>query len=204
MGVFSAFKRTNGGTAAAETAVAQAQAKPYDPEREATLEDGLRQVIDTLDSLAELDGRLRGLERDLIGDSPISLTDLPCGHELCIDGVVPRLMEAALLIGALSRRMHLRMGVIEGALGVRAKPVGMLEETVAEDDDADADQYAEFETADVETFPGALEEADTPPAITDGDAARRAASDDAARAVIAALADAEAGLDALRTRAKAS
>ncbi len=202
MGVFSAFKRNQDGIAPADAAAAHTSGKSYDPEREATLEDGLRQVIDTIDSLAELDGRLRGLERDLIGESPISLSDLPSGRDLSLDGVVPRLMEAALLIGALSRRMHLRLGVIEGALGVRAKPVGAFEEALT--DAIEDDAYAAFEPAEVEAFAERLEEPETPAAITDGEATRRAASDDAARAVIAALADAEAGLSSLRTRAQAS
>lgn len=204
MGVFSAFKRSQDGAGRAETVGAPHHASRYDPNRDSTLEDGLGHIIDTIDSLAELDARLRGLEQDLIGESPISLSDLPGGRDDSREGVVPRLMEAALLIGALSRRMHLRLGVIEGALGVRAKPVGAFEDALADDDEVEDADYEPFETASMEDFAAALDEPETPRAITDRDEARQSASDEAARAVIAALADAEASLSVLRTRAQAS
>lgn len=89
----------------------------------ATLEDGLRRLLDTVDGLVELDARVAAIEADLIGQSPIGLADLPSPQQLGMDGLVPRLMEAGLLIGAVTRRVQLRLGLIEGALGVRARPV---------------------------------------------------------------------------------
>ncbi|MCG8441330.1 MAG: hypothetical protein MI723_05930, partial [Caulobacterales bacterium] len=88
--------------------------------RESTLEDGLRHVLATIDNLKELDSRLSVLEGDLLGDASGDHEELPEPGELGLDGFVPRLMESSLLIGALTRRMHLRMGVLEGALGPRA------------------------------------------------------------------------------------
>lgn len=91
--------------------------------QDVTLHDGLRQMLETIQSLVELDNRLEEVEQDLIGHSPVSLERLPSPEDLGLEGFVPRLMEAALLIGAMGRRMHLRVGVIEGAVGRRARPV---------------------------------------------------------------------------------
>lgn len=112
--------------------------------RDSTMEDGLRHMMATLDSLAELDQRISDLEGDLLGSQALNADALPAPSELGLDGFVPRLMEASLLIGAFSRRMHLRMGVIEGALGLRARPVTDAYVTTPS---ADAD---EAETAKLE------------------------------------------------------
>lgn len=112
--------------AAAVEAIGQiwGEAKP-----EATLEDGLRHLIDTIDGLTALDTRIAELEKDLVGHVAVPLDDFPSPAELGIDGYVPRLQETAMLIGAVARRAHLRVGMIEGAVGLRARPVDTPDDT---------------------------------------------------------------------------
>ena len=95
--------------------------------RDATLDDGIKHIRGAIDNLAELDRRLQLIEGELVGSGVLKLGDLPARSELGLEGAVPRLMEAALVIGALTRRMHLRLGMISGALGCGARPVVSLE-----------------------------------------------------------------------------
>lgn len=124
--------------------------------RDATLEDGLGHVLSTVENLIELDQRIGEIEGDLLGARQIKLDPIPSPDELGIDGLVPRLMESALVIGALTRRMHLRLGTLEGAMGKRAKPVDDVEiegddvYIAADDanDDTGEDPGVEIETSE--------------------------------------------------------
>ncbi len=131
--------------------------------REATMEDGLRHVMMTIDSLIELDQRFGELEQELLGESALNVDPLPEPHDLGLDGLVPRLMESALLIGAASRRMHLRMGVIEGAMGRRARPVDarVSAAPVPAKVQAEAPQAAAPKTVAVPTPAATADDADT-------------------------------------------
>lgn len=95
--------------------------------RDATLEDGIKHLMATMDNLVELDRRLAVVENELVGAGTLNLGDLPQPRDIGLDGFVPRLMEAGLIIGAMTRRMHLRLGVISGALGCGAKPVSAVD-----------------------------------------------------------------------------
>lgn len=123
MGMMNALVRGSRGRSGNDYGKRGGQSAALDSLREATLDEGVKQLLDTINNLLELDARFEDVERDLIGKSPITLERMPSPEELGLNGFVPRLMEAALLIGAITRRMHLRVGVVEGALGKRARPV---------------------------------------------------------------------------------
>ncbi len=122
MGMMSALVRGPRGRATASN-VTKREQPALESLREATLDEGVKQIIATINELIDLDERFADIEKDLIGKSPITLERVPSPEELGLTGFVPRLMEAALLIGAVTRRMHLRVGVVEGALGMRARPI---------------------------------------------------------------------------------
>ncbi len=124
MGMMSAITRSSRGRA---TGAEKSQRPADEAIRDATLDDSVKEILDTINGLMDLEERFEDIERDLIGKSPVALDKIPSPEELGVTGFVPRLMEAALLIGAITRRMHLRVGVVEGALGKRARPVTELE-----------------------------------------------------------------------------
>ncbi len=218
MGVFNAFKRDSRGGFEGDVTPPSTRPRSYDTQREVTLEDGLNQLLQTVEGLVALEHRVAELENDLIGSSPVALQDLPSPAELGIDGLVPRLMETSLLLGALSRRMHLRMGVIEGALGIRAKPTAADLEPLPTQSPAKAAAFAAQAAPAALTNAGAADEQDAMGPIDaasdpsqDGHAAgavleasadtRNEAATDAAKAVIAALAEMKSTLAARRAKA---
>lgn len=90
---------------------------------DASLENGMLQMIASLDGLADLESRLSELEASLVGESDHGLDDLPSAHDLgihceAIESQPPRLLDAALLMGAIVRRAQLRVGCVERALGL--------------------------------------------------------------------------------------
>ncbi len=121
-----------------------------DFQRDSTLDDGMRQVLGTIELLAELDTRLAVIQRDLVGPRGMPDGELPDPRDIGLHGYVPKLMEASLYIGALSRRMHLRAGVIEAAIGRRRRPA--FEDMSA----VDRTRYTVARKKDAAARPGAL------------------------------------------------
>ncbi len=75
--------------------------------------EGYRQLAATVDGLLALDARLADLEARFGCGGFEPLAKLPSSDDLNITDGSPRAMEAAMLIGAISRRAQLRLGVLE-------------------------------------------------------------------------------------------
>lgn len=78
--------------------------------------DGMRQLNDAVSLLASLEARLRLVEDEMTAGEALDLDALPGADAVGVAGEEPRLAEAALLIGAMTRRMSLRLGAVERVL----------------------------------------------------------------------------------------
>ena len=91
--------------------------------RRALMEDGLSQLLGTIEALRALEERLQLVEDEITAGEALTLPALPRAQDVGICDLEPRLMETALLIGATIRRMNLRLGGVERALDGR-EPFG--------------------------------------------------------------------------------
>lgn len=118
-----AFKRARAGLRTSEASDARPSSSPSrssEGMRKALVEDGLRQLVDTIDALSALESRLQLVEDDVTAGEALELPDLPTAKDIGITEFEPRLMETALLIGAITRRLNLRLGGMERALDALA------------------------------------------------------------------------------------
>ncbi|MGD2132899.1 MAG: hypothetical protein PVI23_08905 [Maricaulaceae bacterium] len=94
-----------------------AQHKPRsDALKQALMQDGLAQIVQSIEALHALEQRLQLVEDEMTAGDALSLPELPQAKDVGITETEPRFMEAALLIGAITRRMNLRLGAIERGL----------------------------------------------------------------------------------------
>ena len=127
MGVVSAFLRAIGVDVGVGEAPPSLPAVRTDPR----VEQGMKHMLACIEGLAELDTRLARLHRQVAGARGQPVGELPDPYDLGLDGKSPRVMEAAHYIGALSRRMHVRMSVIEAVANRRARALAALKSPVA-------------------------------------------------------------------------
>ena len=84
--------------------------------KKALMEDGLTQLVATIEALHVLEARIQLVEDEMTAGEALTLPELPTAKDVGVVETEPRFMEAALLIGAITRRMNLRLGAVERAL----------------------------------------------------------------------------------------
>ena len=85
----------------------------------AAMETGLSHLTVAIDALQALEERLRLVEDELTDGQALDLPETPRALASSA-GAERRLAESAALVGAMTRRINLRLGGIERALGGRA------------------------------------------------------------------------------------